>query len=64
MVIPKSRLDTFRRDQNLRLGQALHNHLELHKVTNREDAAWCDKLWNADDVIAAEMIRSVTDYNN
>ncbi|BEG72655.1 hypothetical protein [Pseudomonas phage PA1C] len=65
ITIPYTRLASFKNlDKNLRWGQAFHSHMELHKITNPEDKEWCDKLWNADDRTAADLLASVVDYNN
>lgn len=43
--------------RNLRVGQAFHNFMELHKCT--QDKEWCDRLWNMDGRTAFETIKSI-----
>ncbi|AEH03460.1 hypothetical protein AVT69_gp034 [Pseudomonas phage PhiPA3] len=64
ITIPVSRLVGFRKPEGQRLGQAVHNLLQLCKVTNPEDKEWCDRLWNADGEVAQRMIDERLDREN
>ena len=66
IVIPKSRLDQFRYDPNsgLRWGQAFHQFMGLEKVTSNANKEWADKLYNAKDNQARNMVLKVIDYDN
>lgn len=52
------------KEKGLRLGQAFHNFMELHKITNPEDKLFCDTLWEASNTIANHMIICRTDWEN
>lgn len=47
--------------RGMRVGQAYHNFLSLHKVTG-EDKEWCDKFYEADGEVAYAMLRERTDF--
>lgn len=46
----------------LRYGQEFHQWARLDKITNTEDKFFCDKLYEAGDMLAKAMIDSRTDY--
>lgn len=66
IAIPVSRWRGFHhtRADGRRLGQHFHDYMELEKVTDKNQRAWCDQLYNANDVIARQMIMVNLDHNN
>ena len=48
-------------DPNLRYGQALYDFLLLDKVRSTKGKAWADKLYNATDAEAKQMVAEETD---
>lgn len=68
LSIPVSRFKDFDRqykkikNNGQRWGQALHDYLQLDKVTSHKK--WCDQLYNANAATARKMIESVLDYQN
>lgn len=66
ITIPKTRFDQFRFDPNsgLRYGQAFHQFMGLEKITSNANREWCDKLYNANDNQARNMVKKVIDPNN
>lgn len=65
ITFPATAIALFRHTDNfLRYGQAFHQHMKLDKISNLKDKVFCDKLYNADDELAKQMIASRTDKNN
>jgi hypothetical protein len=65
LTFSKSSVDKFvHRNKVLRWGQAFHRQFKLDKVTNPQDKAFCDKLYNADESTAKAMIQSRLDRNS
>jgi len=63
--LSKTLVDGFKHtDPNLRWGQAFHQYAKLEKVSNNANREWADKLYNAPDNIAKNMVRKVIDHNN
>ena len=67
---PRSRIVQFYKEnpdwhtaKGLRFGQAFYNFMQLEKVTNAADKAFCDKLFNADSLTAQRMVIERTDWN-
>ena len=61
LTFSKSEVDRFQHIHKvLRWGQAFYNYFNLNKVQG-EDKAFCDKLYNADEVTAKAMVASRTD---
>jgi hypothetical protein len=52
------------KESGLRLGQAFHTWAELNKITNAEDKAFCDALYNAKSDVASHMLIARTDWRN
>jgi hypothetical protein len=48
-------------DPSLRYGQALYDFLLLDKVRSTKGRAWADKLYNASDAEAKQMVAAATD---
>lgn len=48
---------------DLRLGQAFHQYFNLEKITNPDDKAFCDKLYQCDGDEAKAMIAERTDHS-
>ena len=62
MHISESFVNEFNRGQrfpHLRWGQQFYEFMRLNKVTNQDDAAWCNKLYNAPDDVAKRMVCAV-----
>lgn len=65
LTIPESRLKAFRKaEDDQRWGQAFYDYMELHKITEPVNKAWCDKLYCAGFIDARKMVHSVLDRNN
>jgi len=64
ITIPLSRLAGFRHNPTQRYGQAIYDHLQLNKVQNPDQKAWCDKLYNAENQTARRMVLEATDLLN
>lgn len=66
IMFPISQVVRFKyKHKSLRYGQAFHNFMKLHKVTNPQDKEFCDRLWNErNDEKAKAMIISRTDRNS
>lgn len=63
LLIPASRLAQFRHtDKNLRWGQAFYLFMELGKCV--QDRDFCDKLFNAPDDVAKNLVRLHIDTSN
>lgn len=54
----------FKAGNGTRLGQAFHCFAKLHRVENPKDKEFCDKLWDADNEKAADLIVARIDENN
>lgn len=52
----------YKNNKNLRLGQAWHNYMRFENIRNEADKEWADKLWNASDKEAADMVDEATDW--
>lgn len=64
LMFCKSNVDKFQhRNKALRYGQAFHHFMKLKKVTHSQDKEFCDRLYNATDEKAKQMIVSRTDLN-
>jgi hypothetical protein len=64
LTFSKSVIQDFRHDnKTLRYGQAFHQWMKLEKIVNEVDKLFCDRLYNADDTTAKNMITSRTDHN-
>lgn len=69
LSISKSLYDKFLKDRNngkyagQRLGQAFFNHFSLHKC-NKGDDPTLDRLYNADNSTAEQMIFNMIDWEN
>lgn len=73
LTFPKTLVDAFvesheyqnfKNHPEYRLGQAFHNFARLYKISNPDDKAFCDKLWEADGVNALFLIAERYDENN
>jgi hypothetical protein len=65
ITFAKTLVDRFRHNnKSLRYGQAFYNYAKLHKVDHPQDKEFCDRLFNADDDKAKQMIISRTDLAN
>lgn len=65
ITFPKTRVNAFQhRNKALRYGQAFHQFMKLDKVTNPQDKEFCDRLYNAPDEKAKQMILSRLDHNS
>lgn len=64
--IPYSRFKAFQHNQNdgRRYGQHFYDYMELHKATSAFDKLWCDKLYNANNKLARQMILNAIDFEN
>jgi len=64
LTFPASRVNQFRFDPNsgLRWGQSFYDFMQLDKCT--QDREFCDKLYNATDETAKDMVRDRIDTNN
>lgn len=61
LMFTKSEVSRFvHRNKALRWGQAFHRFMKLEKVQGH-DRDFCDKLYNATDEIAKQMVASRTD---
>ena len=64
ITFAKTKVDAFRHaNKALRYGQAFHQYMKLDKVSNIEDKHFCDKLYNADEQLAKQLINSRIDNN-
>ena len=63
LTFPKSLVDRFKyRNSSLRYGQAFYLYAKLHKICDRADKDFCDKLFNEpNEDKAKNMIASRTD---
>ena len=52
------------RNKSLRYGQAFHQFMKLEKIVDDSDKRFCDRLYNAIDEVAKQMIASRLDKNN
>lgn len=65
ITFQKSRVDEFRHtNKSLRWGQAFYSYMKLHKVTYPQDKEFCDRLYNASDEVAKQMVASRLDKIN
>ena len=65
ITFPISQVSKFvHKNKSLRYGQAFHQHMKLHKISNPQDKEFCDRLYNATDEKAKAMIISRTDNNS
>ena len=65
LTFSKSLVDKFvHRNKVLRWGQAFHRQFKLDKVTNQQDKEFCDRLFNAADDKAKQMVQSRLDHNS
>lgn len=65
ITFQKSKVDSFvHKNKSLRWGQAFHHFMKLEKVTNPQDKEFCDRIYNADDEKAKQMVMSRLDKNN
>lgn len=63
LMFPKSLVTKFvHRNKALRYGQAFHKFMKLEKC--QQDKWFCDKLYNADETTAKNMIASRIDHNS
>lgn len=54
----------FRHDNKLlRYGQQFHQHFKLEKITNQADRIWCNRLYQASDEVAKDMVKERTDHS-
>jgi len=69
MMFPLSRYNDFCKKlkegcyPHLRVGQAFHNYMELGKITSSEERKFCDKLYEADNEKAVDLIAARIDEN-
>jgi hypothetical protein len=64
LTFSNSVIQDFRHDsKTLRYGQAFYQWVKLEKVVNEIDKCFCDRLYNADDDTAKNMIKSRTDFS-
>ena len=66
MTIPMSRYYRFVYDKTkgTRWGQQFYEFMDLHKVTNPFDKAWCDGMYNASTHIGRQMVLANIDREN
>lgn len=66
VTIPLSRWKSFHHTKadGRRLGQHFYEYMELQKIQDPVQKGWCDALYNANDVIARQMILVNIDHNN
>jgi hypothetical protein len=58
----KSEVTNFRHtNKALRWGQQFYQHFKLNKITNAADKQFCDRLYNADEALAKQLVASRTD---
>ena len=64
LMFCKSNVDAFvHKNKALRYGQAFHRFMKLEKITSPQDKEFCDRLYNATDEKAKQMIISRIDHN-
>lgn len=69
MMFPLSRYNEFCKEwkegkwPHQRFGQAFHNYMRLDKITSEKERLYCDKLWEADNQKAVDLIDARIDDN-
>ena len=66
LTIPKTRFDQFRHHETgKRYGQAFYDFMQFEKITNEQDKAFVEKLYQEPDrEVARSMIFSRLDHEN
>lgn len=63
LTFSRTEFKKFRHDNKLlRYGQQFHQYFKLEKITNPEDRVWCNKLYNASNDVAKDMVKERIDH--
>lgn len=64
-ALPLSLVKNFhKKDSNLRWGQEFHSYAELDKLTSPDAKAYADKIYEAEDELAKQLVNAIADINN
>ena len=62
--IPLSRFNQFVPAPGKRWGQSFYDFMQLHKITSTEAKVWSDRLYNAKDDVAKQMVKTSIDHRS